>query len=140
MSEEKEFSTVLSRKITDADLSFCVDMANKHEANMGVTLFCKGVIITGMIISGREYYAGVANSFGMKQDGASAWGDYFRQVGGAVYSKQDGEEDKEFPNIFIHLKDVKLSAGTSGFTPYKNAFLRLKVEEIDGHIIGIASV
>lgn len=140
MSEEKEFSTVLSRKITDADLSFCVDMANKHEANMGVTLFCKGIIITGMIISGREYYAGVADSFGLKQDGASAWGDYFRQIGGAFYSKQDGEEDKEFPNSFIHLKDVQLSAGTSGFTPYKNAFLRLKVEEIDGHIIGIASV
>ncbi|HDT2308019.1 TPA: hypothetical protein QHP34_002648 [Citrobacter braakii] len=140
MSEEKEISTVLSRKITDADLSFCVNIANKHGANLGVTLFCKGIIITGMIISGKEYYDGVADSFGPKKDGVASLGDYFRQVGDAVYSQKDGDEEQEFPNNFIHLKDVKLSAGTSGFTPYNNAFLRLKVEEIDGHIIGIASV
>lgn len=138
MSEDNMINEVLSRKVVDADLDFLVEIANKLGSFTGVTLFSKGLVITGVIISGKEYYESVANSFKPDREGNIGLGAYFRKVGANAYT-DDEDEDKSFPSNFMHLKDVKILTGNGNFSPLNNAFLRLKIEEIDGHIIGIAS-
>lgn len=139
MLNENDRQEVVARKMVDADLIFLVEIANKFGAWTGVTLFTKGIVITGLIISGKEYYEKVADSFGPKDENKVSVGDYFRNVSDSLYTNGDGADETEFPTNFMHLKDVKVSAGSGGLTPYNNAFLRVKIEEIDGHIIGSAS-
>lgn len=137
MSDIKDLSVVHARKTIDADLSFLVNIANNQNVWTGVTLFSKGFIITGIVISGKEYYNTVADSFAKNEIG-NLYGDYFRKVAVEAYSND--ENNKLIPANFIHLKDVKISAGNGGLQPIKNGYLRLKLEEIDGHMIGSASI
>ena len=54
MSEEKnEIQEVFSRKICDHDLLKFADNANRYNFQVGVTLICKGLMISGLVISGR---------------------------------------------------------------------------------------
>lgn len=140
MSKDNEIENVLARKMRDADLVFLAQIANNINFGMGITLFCKGTLITGTTISGKEYYESVAASFGPQSSGEGSIADYFSKTAENVYTEKKDTPDYEIPLNFIHLKNVAFSSGNGQFIPYNGAFLRLKIEEIDGHIIGAATV
>lgn len=134
MSEEnKEIQQVFSRKLCDHDLLKFADNANRYNFQVGVTLVCKGLMISGLIISGRDYYEGVADSFGPNEDSTVAFSNYFRNAAKDRYSPET-YDDVEIN--FIHLKNVSVRIGDGQFGDFNKAFLRLKIEEIDGYIFG----
>ena len=68
MNEDFELQEVLSFKVKDSDLSFLNGMVNKLDFGIGITLFVKGCVITGSLISGRKYYSIVSDN--LKASGA----------------------------------------------------------------------
>ncbi|EIV2907035.1 gas vesicle protein [Citrobacter braakii] len=139
MSKDNEIDNVIATKMRDADLVFLAQIANNINFGMGVTLFCKGALITGTTISGKEYYESVATLFGPKSSEEVSIADYFSNTAVNVYTEKKDTPDYEIPLNFIHLKNVAFISGNGQFIPYNGAFLRLKIEEIDGHIIGVAT-
>lgn len=138
MESHKELDTVISVKPRDADLLFFVDIANSHGVEMGITLLVKGVWISGDIISGKTYYESLAKSLGSYQEGsvAESIADYFKGTADIFYKNTEGQDDYVIPNNFLHLKDITQNNGSGRMAVMNNAFLRVKVEEIDGYIFG----
>lgn len=142
MSEEvnNPYQEVLARKIQDNDLHFLVKVANFANANYGVTLLSKGSLIAGVIISEREYYESVGGTFGARGESAPATAEYFWKKSEKSPKPEDYKEyegEKEFD--FINLKKVRVNSNSGGFGNINNAFLRMKLEEVDGYILGTPS-
>ncbi|CAI1502617.1 Uncharacterised protein [Serratia grimesii] len=133
MSEENEEQVVISRKLQDADLLKFADLANKYDYSIGITILSKGVLITGRTISGKQYYNSIADA-----SGSAPIAEYFRKVSAPLYTLQDGENvaTVNFPLNFIHLENVSMKSGDGLFSQLNGALLRIKIEEIDGYILG----
>ena len=138
MESDKNLEAVVSVKPRDADLLFFVDIANKYEVEMGVTLLIKGVWISGEIISGKTYYESLVKSFGPYQEGSlvESIADYFKGTAKVFYTKPEDQDDCSIPNNFMHLKNITQNNGSGSMAKMNNAFLRVKIEEIDGYILG----
>ena len=134
MNEDSELQEVLSFKVKDSDLSFLNGMVNKLDFGIGITLFVKGCVITGSLISGRKYYSIVSDN--LKASGAvgEALSAYFETKGMDGYTSAD--PDFEYPNNFLHLENIKIRGGSGVIGSLSDAMLRVKIEEIDGHFIG----
>lgn len=134
MNEDFELQEVLSFKVKDSDLSFLNGIVNKADFGIGITLFVKGCVITGSLISGRKYYRIVSDnlkSSGVVGESLSA---YFEVKGRDGYTSPD--PDFEYPNNFLHLENIKILGGSGVIRSLSDAMLRVKIEEIDGHFIG----
>lgn len=134
MSSNNQIATV--RKTKDADLVFLVKIVNKTHASIGLTLFFNGLIITGQLISGKTYYEHVSDRMKEVGDAGIALSGYFSDSAENVYSPTEKEDA---PTNFMHLKDVKVRSDSGGINALNEAFLRMKVEEVSGHIIGTMS-
>lgn len=117
----------------DSDLSFITGIVNKMEGSFGVTLFLKGTVVSGWVISGSEYYSTLVSRLEAGGEFAQAYAIYFQHQ----LDSYTGEElEKIEIHNYLHLKNVKIQGGTGEFTVMNNSLLRLKISEIDGHIIG----
>jgi hypothetical protein len=123
-------------KVKDADLVFLLKIVNKLDASIGVTLLSKGTFITGQMISGKQYYENVVERMKQAGDAGVALSSYFTNSAENVYSPSD---DSDAPTNFLHLKDVKIRSPEGSVDTLNGAYLRMKVEEIDGHFIGAMS-
>ncbi|WP_380180984.1 gas vesicle accessory protein GvpU [Kalamiella sp. sgz302252] len=139
MSEPSEMTNVFASKMRDADLNFIANIASKLGVGLGVTLFVKGALVTGNTISGKEYYEQIVEFFGETQEGSveQAIANYFKRTGEAYYTPEDDEAS--VPLNFLHLKDVSFRLGSEQFSQHKNGLLRIKIEEIDGFMLGIST-
>jgi hypothetical protein len=135
MSEQENYieQEHVARKIHDRDLNFLVQVANFANSNNGVTLLSKGALISGIIISEKEYYESVASSYGERGEGAPSIAEYFWVRSDNSPKPEEGESVKEFN--FINLKNVKVNTGNS-LTNLNGGFIRMKLEEVDGYILG----
>lgn len=127
----------ISRKIHDADLNFLIQAANFANSNNGVTLLSKGMLISGVVISEKEYYETVAGSYGERGESAPAIAEYFWVRSEHAIKPEDYDSLHEFN--FINLKSAKISNNSGSFNSLGSAVIRLKLEEIDGYILGIVS-
>ncbi|WP_288444792.1 hypothetical protein [uncultured Pantoea sp.] len=125
------------RKIHDNGLHFLVKIANFAGSNNGVTLLSKGSLISGVIISDQEYFESLASSFGPRGESAPALSEYFWQRAEQSLTPEDIEKDIEFN--FINLREVKINSNSGSFVKMHGAFLRMKLEEVDGFILGTLS-
>ncbi|EOX9201005.1 hypothetical protein ACPX3P_000725 [Yersinia enterocolitica] len=135
-TQENTVEQVMARKVKDADLIYLVRMANIGYG-LGVTLLTKGTMISGTLTSGKDYYETVASKISDAGEFGVALAKYYTDKIGE-YTPSD-DEDKEIPLTFLHLKDFSILKGDGGFFNLKGATLRLKIEEIDGHLVGVAS-
>lgn len=138
LEQDENFKKELfMRKIQDMDLHFLVKVANFANSNNGVTILSKGSLISGVIVSEKEYYESVAGSFGERNDSAPAISEYFWKKSDNSPNREDYDDSKEFS--FINLKQVKINSNSGAFANMNGAFLRMKLEEVDGYILGIPS-
>lgn len=139
MSEQSEMTNVFASKMRDADLNFIANIASKFGVGLGVTLFVKGALVTGNTISGKEYYDKIVALFGDVEDGSTeqAVANYFKRTGEEYYTPTDDESS--VPLNFLHLQDVSFRLGSEKFSHHKNGLLRIKIEEVDGFMLGISS-
>ncbi|MGC0970151.1 hypothetical protein [Pantoea agglomerans] len=146
MSISKDLEAVVARNLQDADLVFLANLANKADVGFEVTLFVKGCIITGKLISGKKYYSALSEKFdSYSPDSYGALVKEYLLESHKIYSAteeeiaiDDDSEDKDIPLNFMHLENVSLHSGGGAFQQINGGLLRLKIEEVDGYIFGAA--
>ncbi len=115
----------------DSILEFFVQASNKHDFSLDITLNVKGAVITGTMVSAKEYFNELSETFEDGSDVAQKLSDELAKAGEAV------EENTSADAHFIHLKNTKVYCGDSKATPSKGKILwRGKLSEIDGFFLG----
>lgn len=137
MSEELELQHVLALKAKDEDLMFLNDIVNRTNCGIGITLFVKGNVISGSLIAGRKYYKIVSENLKAIGSAGEALSQYFENKGATGYTSD--EPDFEYPNHFLHLENVQVRSDQGTMGALQNAMLRVKIEEVEGHILGNVS-
>ncbi|HHA2323629.1 TPA: gas vesicle protein [Enterobacter hormaechei] len=134
MSNEVELNQVLALKAQDEDLLFLNSIVNRTGCGIGITLFVKGNLITGSLIAGKKYYQFVGDNLKSIGETGVALAQYFENKGAKQYTSD--EPGFEYPNNFLHLENVKIRNDGGVMATLNNAMLRVKIEEVEGHIMG----
>ncbi|WP_316572706.1 gas vesicle accessory protein GvpU [Neobacillus sp. YIM B06451] len=115
----------------DNVLEVFVQAANKHNYNLDITLNVKGAVITGTLVSAKEYFESLSQAFEDGGDIAEKLGEMLINAGEAADSEAHDTAN------FIHLTNTRVYCGDSKSTPSKGEFLwRGKLSEVDGFFLG----
>ncbi|WP_227937111.1 gas vesicle accessory protein GvpU [Alkalihalobacillus deserti] len=115
----------------DSILEFFVQAANKHDFSLDITLNVNGAVITGTLISAKDYFETLSETFEDGSEVAEKLSDKFAKAGDAFETSNDLEAH------FIHLKNTKVYCGDSKPTPSSGKILwRGKLSEVNGFFLG----
>lgn len=126
-----------SQKNIDSELQELVFWVEKKDAELGITLLVKGLVVFGVLISGKSYFEGLAETV------ASASGDLESKDlarsrflnKGEEYQLAVEESNNHWDFAYIHLKNAQFPAVLK-FPKDQSTFWRVKIEEVDGFSIG----
>ncbi|WP_404459127.1 gas vesicle accessory protein GvpU [Sutcliffiella horikoshii] len=111
----------------DNILAFLVQATNKHNLFIDITLNVNGAIVTGTILSAKDYFVSLSETFVDGSEVAQQLSEKFAQAGEAIDSEDGGEAS------FIHLKDAKVFCGSRKSIPSKGeALWRGALSDING--------
>ncbi|WP_332698375.1 gas vesicle accessory protein GvpU [Halalkalibacter lacteus] len=117
--------------IKDNILEFFVQAANKRDFSLDITLNVNGAIITGTMVSAKEYFDTLSETF---EDGSETAQKVSEQL---VAAGEAFETNDDMEAHYIHLKNTKVYCGDSKPTPSRGKILwRGKLREIDGFFLG----
>lgn len=129
----------VSSDIRDATTLFLLESVNNFHLDIGVTILSGGAWFTAKLISGYNYYQEVSKQLRSGEGNLnSTLADYYEKVGENFYGTKEGEQ-KEIPNSFLHLSNVKIISTNGKHTPLNGALMRLKITAVDGFILGNSS-
>ncbi|PLR66646.1 gas vesicle accessory protein GvpU [Bacillus sp. UMB0893] len=115
----------------DSVLEFFVKASNKHAFSLDITLNVKGSVISGTMVSAKEYFDALSETF---EDGSEIAQELSEQLS---IASESVESNGDAEAHFIHLKNTKVYIGDSKSTPSKGQILwRGKLKEIDGFFLG----
>ncbi|MFC0274774.1 gas vesicle accessory protein GvpU [Metabacillus herbersteinensis] len=115
----------------DSVLEFFVHATNKHSFSLDITLNVKGAVISGTMVSAKEYFETLSETFEDGSEIAQKLSEQLSQASEAVDSSVGTEVH------FLHLKNTKVYCGDSKSTPSRGQILwRGKLNEIDGFFLG----
>ncbi|KAA0566023.1 gas vesicle protein GvpU [Bacillus sp. CH30_1T] len=115
----------------DSILEFFVQASNKHDFSLDITLNVKGAVITGTLVSAKEYFHSLSETFEDGSEVAQKLSEELAKAGESVDENQSAESH------FIHLKNTKVYCGDSKPTPSKGKIMwRGKISEVDGFFLG----
>src|SRR5260221_3740907 len=102
-------------------------------AGMGITLNVGGMLISGQLASGKEYFEGIgaviAGAENAQNDTGAAIANLFKSAV-VVYERQAPDDQAREPPNYIHLKDAKfISPGQIG-TPSVGVWWRGRLCEV----------
>lgn len=130
--EQKSIEEVISRSIYDRDLEYLADLVDKLDIDIAVTLMVKGLLVSGMLVSGKKYYSQVSEHLQSSGDAAKAISQYFSERATSF----DAEKSEGAELNFLNLINISFLKGDGQMGDINGARLRLKIEEIDGYILG----
>ena len=115
----------------DSILEFFVQASNKHDFSLDITLNVAGAVITGTLVSAKEYFDSLSETFEDGSEVAQKLSEELAKAGESVEENQSAEAN------FIHLKNTKVYCGDSKPTPSKGKIMwRGKISEVDGFFLG----
>lgn len=115
----------------DSILEFFVQAANKHDFTLDITLNVNGAVVSGTLVSAKDYFDALSENFEDGSDVAQKVSEELAKAGETV------EENSNSDANFIHLKNTKVYCGDSKPTPSKGKILwRGKLSEVDGFFLG----
>jgi hypothetical protein len=115
----------------DSILEFFVLAANKHGFSLDITLNVNGAVISGTLVSAKDYFDSLSETFEDGNEVAQKISEQLAKAGESIESKNEAEAQ------FIHLKNTKVYCGDSKPTPSEGKILwRGKLSEIDGFFLG----
>ncbi|ERN51588.1 gas vesicle accessory protein GvpU [Alkalihalophilus marmarensis] len=115
----------------DSILEYFVHAANKHDFSLNITLNVGGAMVTGTMISAKEYFSLLSEKFEGGNDISNHLSEQLKQAGEAA------KGDEESPASFIHLNDAQVYCGDREPTPSEGEVLwRGKLSEVDGFFLG----
>lgn len=120
-----------SRATKDNILEFFVQAANRHDFTLDITLNVKGSVITGTLVSAKEYFDTLSETFEDGSEISQLLSEELAETGKAAQTNNSSEA------YFIHMKNTKVYCGDSKPTPSIGEILwRGKLNEIDGFFLG----
>ncbi|UOQ92429.1 gas vesicle protein GvpU [Halobacillus shinanisalinarum] len=121
----------MSEAAKDNILEFFVKASNKHGFELDISLLVNGAVVSGTMVSAKEYFENLSESFEDGSDLSQELSDQLAQAGESAQSNSDGEAH------FIHLKNTRVYCGDSKPTPSKGKILwRGKLSEVDSFFLG----
>lgn len=133
MSEEKN---EVNLEAPDYLLQDLVMLANNIQLSMGITLFAGGVVVSGLLIGGQEYFqiikesinSETCNSESVKEGFTTVFDEYSK-----IYSEPPSEPQ---PPTYIHLKEAKVFAHGQTPIPNNGILWRGRISRIEGFSFG----
>jgi hypothetical protein len=124
-------------------LQSLVGMANESTLEIGITLQLSGMLVSGNLVSGRQYFDGFASDFARPfandPETANPIKESFRAYGEIYGQPKDGEPDRPAPQ-FVHLKDARFFNTAGNPIPgNKGVWWRGRVCEVGGFSLGSLS-
>ncbi|MCA1065568.1 gas vesicle accessory protein GvpU [Rossellomorea sp. AcN35-11] len=115
----------------DSILEFFVQASNRHHFSLDITLNVKGAVITGTLVSAKEYFDSLSETF---EDGSEVAQRLSEEL---TKASESVEENLSSEAHFIHLKNTKVYCGDSKPTPSKGKIMwRGKLSDVDGFFLG----
>lgn len=130
--EQTANQEVISRSIYDRDLEFLAGLVERVDIDIGVTLMVKGLLVSGMLVSGKKYYTQASEHLQSSGEAAKAISHYFSAKADNFGLQQS--EDAELN--FLNLINIAFLKGDGQMGDINGGRLRLKIEEVDGYILG----
>lgn len=144
MSTEAESVSPISPS-AEADwfLQSLVSMANQSNIEIGITLQVSGMLVSGSLVSGKQYFEGFANDFvtpfANDPETANAIKDSFGAYGEIYSQPKEGEPDRPAPQ-FVHLKNARFFNTAGNPIPgNKGVWWRGRICEVGGFTLGSLS-
>lgn len=145
---EKITETIIEKKDLELEkdwfLQSLVTMANISESKslFGITLLTHGFLVSGQLVSGREYFKGFAENVASVIDDseiAKSVTDSFINMGNKVYDKLDNDNNPP-PPTFIHLSNAKYFHTNGQPIPANEGIMwRGRLSEVSGFSLGVLS-
>jgi hypothetical protein len=145
-SSREELADAIRQAQSDWWLALLVRFANETAFSFPITLSVSGMLVSGVLVGGKEYFEGIAETISKgvpdEEDRAS-----LRDLFGApatIYDESSddnppAEDDKPEPPPpgFIHLKDARLwSPDRSPLSRQRGIWWRGRIAAIDGFFFG----
>jgi hypothetical protein len=130
--EQQISQEVISRSIYDQDLEYLVNVVERANIDIGVTLLVKGLLVSGMLVSNKKYYTQVGDDLQSAGGIGASVAEYFTKRAESF----DVEKPEYSEPSFMNLIKVSFLKGDGHMGSMKGACLRLKIEEVDGYFLG----
>lgn len=129
--EQEHDVTVVHDASADATLRFLVELANGTAGvEIGLTLTLRGAIINGTLIGYKTWVDELEAQTADAGELAAAFG---RALCEGLRGDYDAQEQRNFPVQHIHLRDVRIVAGSEvAFAP----IWRGRLAAVDGWLLG----
>lgn len=121
-------------------LESLVHIVTAAKVSMGVTLSVGGTVVTGQLISGKEYLelsAGqvseVFKSLGVSEEAAREIKEGFSKPAQSLYREETSAQPSGYG--YIHLKNARIVAGTSSHA-LGGSLWRSRLSAVDGFSLG----
>lgn len=132
-------NTTLKNKQRLILLDMLNNIVNSGGGSLGITLNVNGSIISGDLISIKQYYNGVSNLLKEKDaKNYENWDDFFREIIQTLPKNEKEFEVITFMKGFqmICLGDAKVYAGTLGIPTEKGTYWMGRIDSVDGFFFG----
>ncbi|HEX2054374.1 MAG TPA: hypothetical protein VHJ78_11705 [Actinomycetota bacterium] len=128
-------------------LTAMVDSVNRAGFSFGITLNIPGGLVSGWVVSGNEYFHGIANV--LEQAGGESFADVMRQVAVQRYPMFQAESDDDVPGgpalesdepppvDYIHLRDARFFYGGNAIPGNQGVWWRGKISDVVGFTYGL---
>jgi hypothetical protein len=121
-------------------LQILISVTNSSGTPCPVTLHVGGLLVSGELVSGLQYFEEFAQQMGsaVKESEREEIEAMFREMGQSFYSQEKSPDAPPPPNPhFIHLQNVKIfNPEGLPFPSNDGAFWRGRVEAVDGFMLG----
>lgn len=123
-------------------LQSLVDLVNGRELEIGLTLQAGGFLVSGLLVSGHQYFKGFGAEFAkafndpeLSEDIQRAYSRY-----GGIYTAQKSPGENFTRASFVHLKDARFFNTAGEPIPANmSVWWRGRVSEIEGFFLGMLS-
>ncbi|MDP3480132.1 MAG: gas vesicle accessory protein GvpU [Desulfoprunum sp.] len=138
INEEKNILTLDNPPQKDWFLQFLVNLANKNQFELGITLNIGGFLIAGTLVGVKQYFADFGADFAASLDAGKSPQDiktFFKKIGDECACVSNREKT-ESPS-YIHLKDARFF-NTQGNPTLGNGgvWWRGRISEVQGFVPG----
>lgn len=133
-------------------LTVLVDSVNRAGFSFGITLNIPGGLVSGWVVSGNEYFHGIANV--LEEAGGESFAQVMRQVAVQRYPMFQMESEETDPDAdpesaaeleggtwqsidYIHLRDARFFYGGNAIPGNQGVWWRGKLSEIVGFTYGL---
>jgi hypothetical protein len=124
-------------------LQMLIESVNGTDLKFPITLYVNGIVLTGNLVSGHLYFAGLAEQlttfFGEDWEHTPATVKNLTFPGGRYL--KDKESDDSPPAYFVHLEEAKvMSPGQQPMPTHTGTWWRGRVSEVSGFNLGTFAI